>query len=98
MTVTPALVVNVPAPVSATPRLALRVIVALAISVPPLKVSWPGVALPGAVPRAESAAIEIVPPLIVVLPVNVLMPDRVSVPVPVLTRVTAPEPSESTPE
>ena len=42
---------------------------ALASSVPPLKVSWPGVGDAGGVPRPLSAAMLIVPALIVVAPV-----------------------------
>ena len=37
-------------------------------SVPPPNVSWPAVGTPGGVPKPESAAIEMVPALIVVAP------------------------------
>ncbi len=51
------------------PRLLLSVKVAVLASVPPLNTSWPAVALLGAVPSPESAAIESVPALMVVMPV-----------------------------
>ena len=50
------------------PRLLLSVKVAVMTSVPPLNTSWPAVALAGAVPNPESAAIESVPALMVVVP------------------------------
>ncbi len=52
----------------AMPRLPLSAKEAVAWSVPPLRTSWPGVALPGAVPRLVSALTLSVPPLRVVLP------------------------------
>ena len=58
----------VPAPVSAMPRLLLSVNVAVMTSVPPLNTSWPAVALAGAAPKPESAAIEIEPAVMVVMP------------------------------
>ena len=57
-----------PAP-SAIPRRALSVNDAVAWSVPPFRVRWPGVAAAGAVPRPASAATDTVPALIVVEPV-----------------------------
>ncbi len=57
-----------PAP-SAIPRRLLSVNDAVAWSVPPFSVSWPGVAAAGAVPRPVSAATDTVPALIVVEPV-----------------------------
>ena len=58
----------VPAPLSAMPRLLSSVKVAVMTSVPPLNTSWPAVAPEGAVPSPESAAIETVPALMVVVP------------------------------
>jgi len=93
-----AFVLRVPAPVRAMPRSGSRVIVAVVLRVPPLKTSWPGVGTAGGVPRPLSAAMTIVPALIVVAPVYVLTPDRVRVPVPDLVSETVPEPEARTPE
>ena len=81
----------VPAPVSAIPRLLLSVNVAVVTSMPPLNTSWPAVALAGAVPNPESSAIDSVPPLMVVMPLYVLIPENVSVPAPDLVTVPLPE-------
>ena len=74
------------------PRFVASVKLAVVSSVPPPKVSRPGVGTAGAVPRPASAAMAIVPALIVVTPVYVFVPDRVSVPVPVLVSATVPLP------
>ena len=71
---------TVPGPVRAMPRLASRVNVALAVSVPPFNTSWPGVATAGAVPSPLSAAMLSVPAVIEVTPVYVFTPDSVNVP------------------
>ena len=67
--VVPVPALRVAVPVSAMPRLAARVKVAVLARVAPLIVSCPGVAEVGTAPRAASAAIESVPPLTVVAPV-----------------------------
>ena len=72
----------------------MKLAVASSVDVP-LKVSWPAVGEAGAVPRAESAAMDSVPALIVVAPAYVLTPARTTVPAPAL--VSAPEPA-MTPE
>ena len=59
----------VPAAVRAMPRFGSRVKLAVVCRVPPLKVSWPAVGAPGAVPRAVSAAMDRVPAVMVVAPV-----------------------------
>jgi hypothetical protein len=66
--------------------------VAVVCRVPPFKVSWSAVGEPGFAPRPVSAAIESMPPLIVVLPVYVLTPLKVAVPEPVFVSVT-PDPA-----
>ncbi len=68
------------------PRATLRVedIAAVLLRVPPFSVSAP-------VPSALSAAIEMVPALIVVTPEYVLAPESLRVPVPVLVKAPAPE-------
>jgi len=62
------------------PRLALSVKLAVVAIVPPLRVSEPAVAEPGAVPRLVSAEMLSVPALTVVVPEYVLTPPRTSVP------------------
>src|SRR5207245_11218992 len=80
----------VPAPVNAIPRLAARVKLAVVRSVPPPKVSLPAVGAPGEAPKPASAAMAIVPTLIVVTPVQVLAALSVTVPEPPLVRPPAP--------
>src|SRR3954469_25373798 len=58
----------VPVDVKAIPRLELSVNVAVVERVPPLNVSCPGVAAPGAAPSLLSAAMVTTPALIVVAP------------------------------
>src|SRR5690242_8455862 len=72
------------------PRFALSVNVAVVWSVPPLSVSCPGVAEPGAVPRLLSAPIDRMPALIVVEPLYEFEPDSVSVDDPFLVSVPDP--------
>ena len=62
--------------------MALSVKVSVADKVPPFNVSCVATTDPGAAPKPASAAIEIVPPLIVVVPENVFVPDKVKVPEP----------------
>ena len=57
-----------PATVNAMPRLLPSVKVAVLANIPPLNTSRPALALEGAVPSPESAAIESVPALMVVMP------------------------------
>ena len=66
--------------VNAIPRFAFKVNEAVVPSVPPLKVNWPAVALPGAVPNPASALIFNKPALIFVNPVYVFVPPNVKVP------------------
>ena len=63
------------------PRLLFNVMSAVANKVPPLRISEPAVAEPGAAPRLASAPIDKVPAVIVVVPVYVLVPESVVVPV-----------------
>ena len=51
-----------------TPRLLLRVKLLVALSVPPLKVSRPGIAVPGTAPRLASLEMLNTPALRVVTP------------------------------
>ena len=61
---------NVPPPAfSVMPRLAFSVKLAVVCNVPPLNVSCPAVAAPGAVPRFKSCEMLTVPPLMFVAPV-----------------------------
>ena len=82
-------------PVKAMPRLAFSVSVAVVVSWAPLIVTCPGVTTMGAVPSPVSVAIETMPPLMVVEPVNVLTPLRTNVPEPFL--ITVPVVVEITP-
>ena len=76
-----------PAPVMAMPRLASIVNPAVVCNVPPLNTILPGVALPSTAPSARSAAICNVPPLRIVPAVELLTPDRITVPAPELSVV-----------
>ena len=79
---------------SAIPRLAARVMLAVVCREPPVKVSWPAVAVAGTAPRAESLAITSLPPAIVVVPAKVEPFARVKVPgvvpVPAFTKEPVP--------
>ena len=67
VSVVPAEGAIVTVPLSATPRLALIVIVAVLASVPPFSAKLPGVAAPGTAPRTSLAMLS-VPPFRVVAP------------------------------
>ena len=72
------------------PRFVFRVKLAVVPNVPPPKISFPAVALPGAAPRLLSALMLKVPTLMVAMPLNVFAPERVSIPVPVLVNDKVP--------
>ena len=68
--VVPVLVLIVPPSVlNVIPLLVFKVKVAVVCKVPPLKVNWSATADPGAAPKLVSAATEIVPASITILPV-----------------------------
>ena len=73
-----------PVELKAMPRFAFKVKLAVAANVPPPRINFPAVALPGAAPRLLSALMLKVPALMVAVPLNVFAPERVNVPVPVL--------------
>ena len=74
------------------PRLACNVFAGVvARSVAPLITIWPGVAAPGTAPKFKSLLIEIVPPLIVVMPPYEFVPLRVAMPAPCFVRFPLPE-------
>ena len=77
----------------AIPRLAERIVSAVACKVPPAKTICAGVATAGAAPKASSALMAKTPPLTSTRPVKVLDPVNVKVPKPSLVR---PPPSEVT--
>ena len=80
----PGSVIIVPWEIRFIPLLELSVKLAVVLRVPPLKVKWPGVAEPGGTPNPLSELMMIKPSFIVIKE-YVLLPDKVSSPVPPFT-------------
>ena len=78
-----------PLPPTTRPRLASRETSAVVFSVAPMIETLAMVLADGTAPKADSAAMVSVPPLIKTFPVKVLTPPRTSSPVPALTKLTA---------